>query len=175
MYRYIKAPIGESVKMAQINIWHEQELKGCPIRKCIELIGRMCDGIGSNYAKGKRYIRGKYGISGRAIKHMHRIYPKWKPEENAVVVEYPYGIYFFVLHKKSNQILMCIIDEISSPKLVSQVSGIFAGHKHGERYVDILFSQQEVSLRYTSIYMRGEDKEFARELCKNLDLIKLKY
>ena len=53
-----------------------QELRACPIRACIEFIGRKQEGFESYFACGKRYLCKNCNSSGVEVKMTYLVYYK---------------------------------------------------------------------------------------------------
>ena len=80
MSMYVFAPAGP------------QNLHNEMMRIAVEYIGSQDSGFGSSWAKGKRYLKGKLGCSGTAVKRACVIKNKYI---NHDFEEYGAGVYYY--------------------------------------------------------------------------------
>lgn len=69
----------------------------------------------SNYARGKIYLRNKYGISGTALKRIHKV----KTSTTGMSIGLNYSNYISIHRYNASQIVEDIINELENDKKIS--------------------------------------------------------
>lgn len=174
--KYIKAPVTNLEMYEEIR--ERRGLPKYPLRKCIELLGMNCQGKGSYYSRGKKYLRMRYGYSGMEIKRMYHFYDCILVSREDLT---DLGDKWYKISNRADRILAAIIDEITNKDLAGQLADVLSQYNHGEKYLDILFEKQYKGLRYTADFLAERDDRFegvsreARKLCEGLQDITQEY
>lgn len=150
-------------------ILKRQELSNCPIRACIEAIGQKLNcrsGRGSNFAKGKRYLKNICGCSTASIKTLFTVYYKlnspYIPKASYNVLKYDV--------KNCAELLKTIISAIE--KIYEDYDNkikdkIFTSDSSGKLYIDKMYSIQKNGLNWLADDLENPQAQQAKDLiCK---------
>lgn len=155
MSNYIIAPIGTSSETVLI------------LKKCIEFIGSKQNGSGSDYSKGKRYIKSQTKCSGNSIKNLYKSCVKLINHDFEKM-----GFYVYKIHKnKCADILVEIITYINLYADETTKNRIFYDIARPLLYIDILFGKQKSKLKWVAIHNHQNQREDANTLINKLNSI----
>lgn len=137
------------------------------LRECIEYIGRDQHGNGSNYAKGRRYLREKTKCTGASIKYLYK--PALKIIRNDFLNN---GISVYKYHKEYCAI---ILEEIikyidSRPQIKNKV---FHAYRKPIKYIDVLYEYQRARLVITVNDNYSNQAEDGGKILQSIDEIDL--
>ena len=155
MGKYIFAPAGNRSETVGV------------LKNCIEFIGSYQEGNGSNYAKGKRYIKNKVGCSGASIKFLFKTFPK--------VINHEFedlGLFVFRFDKnKCKSILLAIINSIDDTTNEDEKNALFNSITRPVPYLDELFSKQKKRIEWVFNHNYKMQKDSAYYLINELKTI----
>lgn len=153
--KYLFTPSGETQETVEI------------LKKSIEFIGSKQAGIGSNYAKGKRYLKKEFGCSGTAIKYLFKTFPKrWNHKYETL------GIYVYRFDKnKCVDILLGIINFFETNANDTEIDRFFYQIVRPIAYLDVLFSTQEDKIEWVYNHNYQDQREDADKILQGLKTI----
>lgn len=138
---------------------------GYLLKECIEYIGRDQQGNGSNYAKGKRYLKKKVQCSGSSIKYLYK--PTWKVIGNDFVNN---GVMVYKYHIEHCAIILEeIIKYIDSHETIK--NKIFHALKKPVKYIDVLYEYQRTRLDITVNDNYRNQAEEGKKVLQSIDAI----
>lgn len=129
----------------------------------IKYIGSKQSGLGSNLAKGKRFIKNEIDCTGAAIKHLYKSVPKLRDDS------YMYGLYVYKYNDKCCAIvslLMEYIEKYIQDRNPREVLVNIPNTK--DKYFDWLFLNQYGSLYWASNHYKKQHKK-ATDILQRLD------
>lgn len=135
MGNYIYAPAGP--KKLDVDI----------IKSCIEYIGKRESGIGSDIAKGKRYLKRELHCSGKSIKRMYKRCTKTQNHDFE-----RYGLEVFYYNKYvTAEILHKVIDYLRKYCEISDREKLFGCvPKKDDEYLKLIYSRRLSQLIWVS-------------------------
>ncbi len=159
MEEYVIAPAGANAKQS------------IELRKCIELIGSTQPGKGSDYAKGRNYLRSRIGCSGACIKHL------FKPIIKLVGRDFErHGIYVYKCHDVFAPVLLRkIINELIENVARADIEVLWGNIEPGQLYINLLFWKQMDAIAWTRDNNYLDQYECAKELWNDLNSINDKF
>lgn len=137
------------------------------LTKCVEYIGSTQTGCGSNFSKGKRYLKYKLGCSGKSIKRTLRRKPKifGHDFQNYGIDVYYYHIDFCV--KIVQEIIYYI--KVNSNDDVKTL--IFGSVPPEHMYRDLLYGHRISQLHWVDVVNYKAQRAQAQNLINNFNTI----
>ena len=157
MGKYVYAPAG--AKTARNDL----------ILRCIEYIGEMQPGIGSNEAKGKRYLRRHIeGCSGRAIK---RAAKTCKRVYHHDFEKYGLDVYYY-LQEVSARILEVTIEFMKRAPREDLKNEVFGCVPNDNQYMQLLYGHRMSQLNWVIGTNYQGQVEKARIIVQEIEYLK---
>lgn len=155
MSKYIFAPAGHTSETIAI------------LKKCIEYIGWKQKGTGSNYAKGKRFLKKEIGCSGSSIKHLFKSSTKLSNHDFEKL-----GLYVYRYDKyKCKDTLIEIITYIENNANETEKNRLFSEIQRPTIYLDALFAKQIDKLKWVNNHNYKDQRKSASILIQELSKI----
>lgn len=149
-----------------------RQMQADKLRKCIEYIGSTQAGRGSNYAKGKRYLRSTLAskhiyCSGKAIKRTIQTYPK--------LINYPFEIYGIDVYYYHKDVCVEIVKEVvhfiinhSNDEIKSDIFGFVPTRNS---FTDQVYGHRIARLKWVRNQNFDGQRSDADSLCNDFDAL----